>query len=274
MGGQRRDPKPVVFSHVPKAGGSTVFSILTRNYGEGFEPAYGPRRDELAEQLSTARPGGRVTCIAGHQPFDTYSSEFHHIVLFRDPVARIRSLYGFLRRRKGTHGPTWKAAISNDLTDFVAAVPLETLNAQVRFAAGRREPVPSDQLDALDAAIARLSAPNVTVGVLDLMPESIYLFGTDLGWRRRYYLPRNVAPPGAAATPQPTAAEPELEAATVLDDRLVNWARERVVSRIAGLSDSERRDLERFRSRLRMLSRAVGRMPKGRVTRAIEHRLP
>jgi len=277
-----RQPLPAVFSHIPKAGGSTVYSILARNYGDGLEPAYGPRRSELAARLSSVVPGGAVTCIAGHQPLGTYSAAFHHLIVFRDPVARITSLYRYLRRRDGVHGPTWRAAISNDLPRFIEAVPLETVNTQLRFASGGADPVRSDRDDVLEATIARLSSPGVSVGVLDLMPETIFLFARTLGWRKRYYLSRNVAPSGAGARHAPAAgADPigagaarELREATVLDERLVGWARRRLIDEVAALSSRERGELEAFRSRLRLLARVGRRIPPGRLLSSLEQRLP
>ncbi len=144
-----RAPLPVVFSHIPKTAGSTTYGLLVRNYGSGLYPAYGPHREMIKEGLTQARPGGPITCIAGHQPLGTYSSEFRRLVIFRDPVARLRSMHAYLRRQKGyENDETWEAATNYPLSEYTAADPLSTWNAQVRFDAGRNDPVASDDTGA------------------------------------------------------------------------------------------------------------------------------
>ena len=103
---ERAEPAPpLVFIHVPKAGGTTVNSILMKNfryrldsYGASFFPRYYP--DEFVSLVGAPSPDDtrRPVFFTGH--IDIENDVFRHmpvayvaITMLRDPVQRITSHY-------------------------------------------------------------------------------------------------------------------------------------------------------------------------------------
>ena len=95
-------PKPVLFLHIPKTGGSSFLRVLGNVFGESRV-----RRLRAADEMAQAQIDRIVSaeiqeidCLVGHFPihvFAKYLDRFRPFTILRDPVDRVMSLFRFLK---------------------------------------------------------------------------------------------------------------------------------------------------------------------------------
>ena len=96
---------PILFLHIPKTAGTSFLLTLQNLFGESRMVRLTmdePGIDQRVEALVRTRPQS-LACINGHVPFRIFAPHMAHFrgfTLLRNPVARVLSLYRFLRRRK------------------------------------------------------------------------------------------------------------------------------------------------------------------------------
>ena len=96
-------PKPVLFLHIPKTGGSSFLTALGNIFGERRV-----RRLRCAEEMARAQIDRIVSdeiqdidCLVGHFPIHVFAKHldtFRPFTILRDPVDRVMSLFRFLKR--------------------------------------------------------------------------------------------------------------------------------------------------------------------------------
>lgn len=98
-----------VHIHIPKTGGSTLNSILKRNFGRGFKVNYSPLLDGCRYSRQQVRliidAYQDLTCLADHKvstdlPFNMTDVDIYGLSVFRDPVDHFLSGYFY-----GRHHP-------------------------------------------------------------------------------------------------------------------------------------------------------------------------
>jgi hypothetical protein len=223
----------VVYCHIPKAGGTTLSTILTSEYTR-VQPIYSDDDRRRFAQLSASEQA-ELELLYGHFSFGLHArvvvprSEgearpFTYITVMRDPVERVASHYYHVIRDP-TH--YLHAAVTGrqlSLAEFLRCEEawLETHDGQVNPLCGEVTcVVPEDLVRARD----NIRRHFAVVGIVEQFDASLLLMRRRLGWRRvPLYTRQNVGT-------QPTtrgALGPELvaviEAQNPLDMALYRFA--------------------------------------------------
>ncbi|HEY1288709.1 MAG TPA: sulfotransferase family 2 domain-containing protein [Burkholderiales bacterium] len=213
VGDSRRDPgRLIAFLHIPKTAGTTLNSVLAREYGpdESYEIMMRGMAWILPEQpiirrrllsfskvlrLRTAvRTHPRLRLVHGH--FDLsiarhLPADTRFFTLLRDPVERAISHYYHYRRRAIDR--LHPVAMRATLAEWVSACGLvEMDNGQTRRLAGEMNLACGRVTPAmLERAASRL-AKFAVVGLTERFDQSLALLQRAFGWGARPGLPENV----------------------------------------------------------------------------------
>ena len=131
---------PILFLHIPKTAGTSLLLILENLFGNNRMTRLTmdmPGIDERVEALVRTQPH-KFACINGHLPFRIfapYMEHFRGFTLLRNPVARVLSLYRFLRQRKDPSAFNIAADTSLDafLDDRTPNLFMQTNNGMCRM---------------------------------------------------------------------------------------------------------------------------------------------
>lgn len=197
-----------IFLHIPKTAGSTLRTIVYRQYPpEAVCKFYDPQdnhrrsREELIERLKTSDPPPRL--VIGHMGFGIHECldrPFSYFTMLRDPIDRAISTYYFIRRY--SPHPLHAQSQQQSLDEFVRSH--ETVdNSMTRFLSGvkydsqlsQRQLVPPGQCsrEMLDRAKQNLKQYCKVVGLVERFDESLLLFKQAFGWDNIYYISENVS---------------------------------------------------------------------------------
>lgn len=234
-----RRPELLLFLHVPKAGGSTLKTILDREYsGRPTWSVNWPAGEDVAALEDRAS----IELIEGHFGFGLhrqFPQEATYITLVRDPVARVVSHFDYVRREPAH--PLHRQVVEENLSleDYVTAGLSDELeNGQVRLL--------SEQ-GLLDEAKRNLVEFFPVVGVTERFDESLLLFRNALGWRRRPLYARINATGPRDRSPVDPATRELILTRNSLDADLYAFVVERLDEAIGTLGPDFQRALRRFR---------------------------
>ena len=184
-----------VFLHVPKTAGSSLRTVLSRQYGARhvlyFDLGAGDQRPmpDIAAALRQGMAGRDIRLFTGHQFLGLHEALREpclYFTLLRDPVERVLSEYFYAFTYP--HHAQREAIVSGRLgpIDFLTGPLHGRGDAQAQLLAGRtRRPV-------LDAALANLADSIAVAGVAEEFDRSLLLIARRLGWAPPLYVARNV----------------------------------------------------------------------------------
>lgn len=197
----------IVFVHIPKAGGSTVYSILRDVYRlpELYKLSRDAETVRAYDQLSAARRS-RVRVIYGHLDYGVaglQAQTAQYITFVREPVMRAVSLYYYIRRTP--MDALHELAKRTSLAEFVEVSGSDEFdNGMVRRLSGVGDTVAlggctSEMLEAAKRNLAQFAF----IGLTERFDESYALLCQRLGWPVRYYPGKkiNKRRPGLEAIP-------------------------------------------------------------------------
>jgi hypothetical protein len=218
--------EPVVFVHVPKTAGATLTAVMRSEYGRIHR--VGDR--SLPEELELARraeeEGARA--FAGHMPYglaERLRGSYAYVTLLRDPVARIASHYGWVRRHP--ESPLYPALASSRMTlaEYARNHPLAPLfnNGQVRLLggwAGGERPADRRTLEAAQLNLERFAV----AGTVERFEDALDAMRRRLGWGAGTYEQLNTASPEHGGAELDEATREVLEDSNALDVELYRSA--------------------------------------------------
>lgn len=192
----------VIFQHIPKAAGSTLNSILKREYTA--EQTYslvgngGAREAEFA-QLPVEFLA-RIRLIKGHLYFGIHRrlpNPFTYITILRHPVDRVVSHYHYVKRSPKHYLYDRVTSTKMTLEEYVSTgISLELDNGQVRTLVGpenERVAYGCCTSTMLKQAQRHLREFYSVVGIAERFDETLMLMRRLLQWRNTpFYAPRNV----------------------------------------------------------------------------------
>jgi hypothetical protein len=253
MARNRRSDLHVIFLHIPKAAGTTLKGILDSYYKKQdiFE-IDGSRRLETIAQFTSLPLERRaeIMLLRGHMPFGLHEylpQPRTYITMFRNPAARVVSIYHFARQRP--HHYLYNAINGKnlDIESFVSTgITPETDNQQVRFLTGHIDDIEVGACTSrmLEQAKKNLTEHFAVVGLQERFDESLLLIKKRLGWNRLpLYQSRNV---GTHKRPElPERVLKTIRKHNELDYELFEWASDRFQRQFE--QENIQKELERFR---------------------------
>lgn len=249
---------PILFVHIMKTGGTTLFEYLRRRYpGETFWPdpvldlRYDGARLDVRHHLTipylAALPDHRrerIRVYTGHLPLvakEVLGDPVRTVTILRDPVDRIISLLRQFRRSSpGVQDPTRRPPLADATLDEVYEHPavFEPLvhNHQTKLLSMRMADAPQGYLDivAVDDERRRLALDNLeqvdVLGVTERYPDFLDAAERRFGWKVPRSARANESPPerGPGASP---ALVRRIAEENAIDVELYERARELVALR-------------------------------------------
>lgn len=245
-----------IFLHVPKAGGTTLQSIVERHYRPSETFFAGTLVQDAVRHLRRTDRDTRagIRLATGHIPYglhDDLPGRYSYFTVLREPVDRVVSFFYFVRQNGDHYLHDFSSTAGMGLAEFMnsgASVMLD--NAQTRLISGVWDQVPYGELspDALELAKRRLRDRFDVVGLSERFDETLLMLGRRYGWKHLYYRSQNVT----AKRPKVDALDEDDRQAVVeknrLDEQLYVYAQELFERQVRGEGPGFARRLRRFRA--------------------------
>jgi hypothetical protein len=185
------------FVHIPKTSGSSLRTILARQYGVNhisyFEPGIPQLRGrDAVSVLKEDMAARKIDLITGHHTFGVHAAlhkPLRYFSILRDPISRPSSDYFFAYSYK--HHRLRDEILSCSLTPeafLIDGNQAGRFDAQCSLMSGRVAAAP----DIAGRAFETIKRCFVVVGVAELFTESILFMAKRLGWKPPLYVTRNV----------------------------------------------------------------------------------
>lgn len=186
----------VAFIHVPKTAGMAVHTVLERWAGPSASRRFGigGLGDWERHRALTDSEVASLRFISGHIGYPAFAGDPRYedwllITVIREPVARILSLYSYVR---GWEGHPWHAAVADQSLDvFIDYLEREgyTLDTQTRMVSGT-----SEAAQAFQVLQERYYLATTTEGIDGMMRLLGQRLGADLTLERVNESPSRVEP--------------------------------------------------------------------------------
>ena len=222
----------LVFTHIPKAAGTTLVDIIRSEFGERqILNRHKLNEAEWTAQLRKIEPGIRV--IVGHARYGVHrevARPCRYFTVLRDPVERAISLYSYIR---STPAHVRHAEVISGKMG-IAGYARQKRDIQTKYLAGLAASG-SEAIDAGELARAKhhLESEYAAFGLSEEFAKSVLLFTRAFGWKLRGYRSQNVTPNRLAQAELAPELLDEIRAANPLDLQLYDFARELFQRRIA-----------------------------------------
>ena len=187
----------LIFLHIPKTGGSTVYKILEHYYSTAETATLDTPGVARFKTLSPAQRE-RYRLIQGHLHFGLHRfvpRASTYVTFLRRPIDRVLSFYRYAR---STPDHYLYPLLTNERLDLktllVRKVTSELFNDQTRFLAGDEWENQEREVTryALERAKANLRNHFRVVGLLEEFDASLLLLYQAFGWPSRFYARENV----------------------------------------------------------------------------------
>jgi hypothetical protein len=236
--------------HVPKAGGTTLSTLLGRH----LRSVYVDSDDEARTLLRDLSPeqAGELELVGGHVPYgldELIPRPVAYVTMLRDPVRRIVSHYWYVLDEPDHYLHEAVAGVGMTLRDYAEAgadLSPELENGQLRLFSARSRTMLRPDGACLEEAKAALREFAV-VGTTERFDESLVAMQHALGLRRPAYVSENVG----RTRPKPLDAETRelIESRNRLDLELYDYASRLLDERVRVGGAGFEADVRRLRRR-------------------------
>lgn len=184
--------KRLIFIHIPKSGGSTFDSVLSRQYNKRSIISVRDNREACALFDRKHELSG-IKLIKGHMAFGLHTlfrDHVDYISILRHPVERILSNYSFIKERPH-HKLHNDIFVKNkmDVADYVqSGVAHNTENIQTRMFSNNIDiEFGSSDKSMLNTAVYNMDSFFPVVGVTDMYDQFLVLARQHYKWRSIKY---------------------------------------------------------------------------------------
>jgi hypothetical protein len=227
---------PLVFLHIPKTAGTTLWLILRRQYS----PEHVLRMDNTAEiSMLPAEHLAQVQVLLGHFPYGTGALlplGPDRITLMRDPVERILSSYSHRLRAELTDRSSPQTSPLLTLDEYIASPLGEMDNRMTRTMAGPEAMVlPHGALtqDHFEQAKQNLANGVSVFGLTEQFDETLVILQRRYGWNIPLYVRANVGTGRLQRQDVPPEIMAHIQETTHWDKLLYEFASERFQEQVA-----------------------------------------
>lgn len=193
----------LIFIHVPKAGGTTLHSIINKQFTKNqILHISAEQTHQGAFELVKNIPldiRDNLKVIKGHMPFGIHELLNQHstyITYLRDPIKRLVSNYFYLVNNPGHYLYSYVVGKRMSMLDYVNSdLTTEVDNYQTRMISGintdrflyGKVPIVKCNKSDLELAISNLNKYFLMVGLTSRFDESLLLLKRYFGWSNIYY---------------------------------------------------------------------------------------
>ncbi|MDQ0200223.1 sulfotransferase family 2 domain-containing protein [Neobacillus ginsengisoli] len=236
--------KIYIFQHIPKTAGSTLQSILKKQYDS--EELYIANRGEMMiSKLNdlSKNEWEKIKCLNGHVLFGIHehlsNRPFEYYTMLRDPVEHVISEYYFILRKPNNLSHNIVKNMSFE--EFITSEQFKgrTSNRQTFFVSGG---VQND----INLAKKNLENYYAVVGITEMFEESLYLIVQELGWKNYRYKKRNVTIKRPLREDFPEEVIEIIMKNNKLDIELYNFGMQLMEEKIQNLSPESKKNMEHF----------------------------
>jgi sulfotransferase famil protein len=252
------DQFPIIFTHVPRTAGTTLITILERQYRPDQQFYFYVREkfgttDEALEEFMQLpeKKRSRLKVLQGHVSFGLhrYYNRYTYIALFRDPVERVVSYYYYVINQPGHYLHNIVLANRMRLEEFVkAGLSTEFDNIQTRQISGV-EGVSYGKCTGKMLEIAKLNLVRhyTIAGLTERFDETVMLMKQHFGWNYPLYSRRNVQKnkPGKDKIPESTVKL--IEQTNALDVELYRFAKKKFERLLSEQDESFHKELNKLK---------------------------
>lgn len=254
----------IIFVHIPRTAGTTLHTILDRQYRREQIYSTNPTPDRPSasvdefKRLSAAQIA-QIRLLRGHLPFGLHefiAGPSVYFTLLREPVERVISYYYYIRREPLHYlhdytlmqGMTLKRCIES-------RVSLSTDNFQTRMLSGfwDQGAYGGCTHETLELAKENLRERFRVVGLTERFDETLLLLKKEFGWGNIFYVRQNVT----HGRPEPSKLPPDalstIRNDNQLDAELYQYAQTLFETQIQQQGASFSQELASFRQRNRLL---------------------
>lgn len=257
--------------HVPKAGGTTLHSIIDKQYkkDEIFYIKADKTHEEAFQSVEALDKEARdkLKVIKGHMPFGLHkylSQPFTYITYLREPVKRVISNYYYLINSPDHYLFKEVAGKNMSLEDYVRSdLTNEVDNYQTRMFSGMnidrflfgKVPIVDCTQEDLLRAKQNLDKYFCLVGLTNQFDESLLLLKRYFGWSRVYYFKRKETDYKKNEVSQNTMEV--IKSRNELDEELYTYAKDKFSSLLEIQNNGFHDDLRKFKRNNEMYGRVM-----------------
>ena len=248
----------LIYTHIPQAAGTTLASIIERNYPAAGIFSLDRKPGTTAQDLKNLSPEekGRIQIIKGHCPFGLHEhvpGPAKYFTILREPVERMISHYHYVLRTPEHYLHEEVSSRNLTLEQYVSSsLSTELDNGQVRILSGCGRNVPFGQCDRgfLAQAKANLEKHYVVAGLAEAFDETLMLLRGTFGWQQIDYTRKNVGEKNGTDVNPPAEAPQAIRSLNQLDCELYMFAKQLFQQQLAAHASPEclAAELAEFRS--------------------------
>jgi hypothetical protein len=243
------DPDALIFLHIPKAGGTTMYKILRQHYPPA-ETVTMEIPDVVRFKTLPIAERKRYRLIQGHLYYGLHHfipRASSYVTLLRHPIERAVSFYCYARRTSSHYLYRVLTSERIDLKTLLTRnLTTELRNRQTRMLAGD-DPQQAATRATLEQAKTNLRTHFRVVGLLEEFDASLLLLYRAFGWQLRRYVKENANKEKPSGQSLDAETRRLLEEANSLDLELYEYARKLFHEQCRAAGHSFAADLDHFR---------------------------